>query len=92
MSVYVYNEFDIPLPDGSKPWLMCADTEQELHEMANKIGAKIFSDEGTNPFYIVSRTKAKLARSHGAIYGEKAKQAIHISGLIRKDLERNKHG
>lgn len=84
MTVYVYNEFDYPTPDGSKPWLMCADTEEELHVMAKKIGAEVFSDESVNPFYIVSRQKAKLARNLGALYGQQAKDTIELISSVRK--------
>ena len=67
MSVYVDNA---QIPYGRmKMCHMIADTVDELHEMANKIGMKRkwFQNKLSMPHYDVSLTKRKLAVNAGAI-------------------------
>ena len=66
MTVYVDN---IDLPYGRM--IMChmmADTLEELHEMADKIGIqrKWFQDKPRFPHYDISKSKKALAIQHGA--------------------------
>lgn len=48
---------------------MMADTEEELHEMADKIGLKRewFQPHATLAHYDICKTKRALALKHGAI-------------------------
>ncbi len=84
MSVYVYNHFNITMPDGAKPWIMVADNEQELHEMAKKLDVTTFNGDGTNPFYIISKSKAKIARNLGAVYGDDVTKQFEFIKRVRK--------
>ena len=48
---------------------MIADTEEELHQMADKIGVKRkwFQKHSSFPHYDICKTKRKLAVENGAI-------------------------
>ena len=61
---------------------MCADTESELHAMAEAIGLKrIWFQQNSNmPHYDVSQSKRKLAIEHGTIEIDRRK----VVELIRK--------
>lgn len=63
---------------------MLADTVEELHEMADKIGIKRkwFQDENT-PHYDICQSKKELAISFGAIEADRNK----VVELIRKYRE-----
>lgn len=66
MTVYVDDVF---IPYGRM--LMChmiADTEEELHEMAQKIGIqrRWYQSQASIPHYDVSKGKRDLAIKHGA--------------------------
>ena len=66
MPVYVDDVF---IPFGRmKMCHMIADTEEELHEMAGKIGMKReWFQSGFRPHYDVSKSKRKLAIESGAV-------------------------
>ena len=66
MAVYVDDVF---IPYGRmKMCHMIADTEEELHAMADKIGLKrAWFQEGKRPHYDVGKGKRTEAISHGAI-------------------------
>lgn len=66
MSVYVDDVF---IPFGRmKMCHMIADTEDELHDMAARIGMKRkWFQDGSHPHYDVSKTKRVEAIRHGAI-------------------------
>ena len=66
MSVYVDDVF---IPYGRmKMCHMVADTEEELHAMADKIGLKREWFQNTSrPHYDVSKSRRKLAVEYGAI-------------------------
>lgn len=66
MPVYVDDVF---IPYGRmKMCHMIADTEEELHEMADKIGMRrAWFQAGNRPHYDVSKGKRKLAVENGAI-------------------------
>lgn len=66
MPVYVDDAF---VPFGRmKMCHMIADTENELHEMAGKIGMRrSWFQAGSVPHYDVSKGKRKLAVERGAI-------------------------
>ena len=66
MPVYVDDVF---IPFGRmKMCHMIADTEEELHEMASRIGMKReWFQEGSRPHYDVSMGKRKLAVECGVI-------------------------
>lgn len=46
---------------------MIADTDEELHEMADKIGVKRKWHQSPNSHYDICRSKKRLAIKHGAI-------------------------
>ena len=66
MSVYVDDVF---IPYGRmKMCHMIADSEDELHEMADKIGMRrAWFQNGRRPHYDVSKSRRKLAVEYGAI-------------------------
>ncbi|MBA7526217.1 hypothetical protein ES705_18378 [subsurface metagenome] len=66
MPVYVDDMF---IPFGRmKMCHMAADTEEELHAMADRIGMKReWFQEGSIPHYDVSMSRRKLAVEHGAV-------------------------
>ena len=66
MTVYVDNVF---IPYGRmKMCHMIADTEEELHEMADKIGMqRAWFQAGSRPHYDISKSRRILAIEHGAI-------------------------
>ena len=66
MPVYVDDVF---IPFGRmKMCHMIADTEEELHEMARKIGLKReWFQDTSRPHYDVSKTKRAEAVRHGAV-------------------------
>jgi len=67
MTVYVDNSF---LPYGRmKMCHMAANTEAELHVMADRIGLRRrwFQDRGRYPHYDVSMCKRALAVHYGAV-------------------------
>lgn len=80
MSVYILYKYPITLPDRSKPCIMTADNEQELHEMATTINVKIdkFNTESDAKFYIISRTQMKKAINNGALTGAEARIMIRF--------------
>ena len=65
MSTYVDNAF---IPFGRmKMCHMIADSEEELHEMADRIGMqRAWFQAGSRPHYDVSKSKRKLAIEYGA--------------------------
>ena len=66
MSVYVDDVF---IPYGRmKMCHMVADTEEELHEMADRIGMRrAWFQSGSRPHYDVSKSKRTLAVECGAV-------------------------
>lgn len=89
MSVYVTKEYYIKLPNGMVPWLMTADTKEELIEFAAKleVDEEFISNSGYYTFCFISASKAKLARNLGAIYGEEANHLKTMKRhLIKKGL------
>jgi hypothetical protein len=86
MSVYVDN-MRAPLKRGRRTYIMChmiADSTEELHAMAQRIGAPIsgFEDAGTyREHYDICKTKRALAVANGAI-------EVTMSQLGRKLLAR----
>lgn len=89
MAVYVLDDFSkVILPDGSKAYTLCADSYEELKEMARNIDAdeSKFNSQGT-PFYIISKSKAKLAMKLGALSGKEAKERIRAIKEMIEDKE-----
>ena len=66
MAVYVDDVF---IPYGRmKMCHMVADTEEELHEMADKIGMRReWFQNGSHPHYDVSKSRRKMAVENGAV-------------------------
>lgn len=69
---------------------MLADTLDELHEMADKIGIKRkwFQNHGT-PHYDICQSKKKLALSHGALEADRRKVVELIRLYRRLENEQN---
>ena len=81
MSVYVDQVFDCPGPRGYSRWChMVADTIDELHEMADKIGHKRswFQDKPRFAHYDLTPSRRRLAVKYGAIEVS-AKEIVAIS-------------
>lgn len=81
MSVYV-DEGKYPL-GRMKMCHMLADTVEELHEMADKIGLKrkwFQNEEGSTPHYDICQAKRMIALQNGAIEADRRK----VVELIRK--------
>lgn len=59
---------------------MLADTEEELHAMADKIGVKRkwFQKHASAPHYDICQTKRELAVSYGAIQVSDRKHLVEI--------------
>lgn len=67
-------------------YIMChmiADTEEELHAMADKIGIsrKHFQDKDGRPHYDICKTKRRLAIEHGAIEAD----TNHIIRILKEE-------
>lgn len=64
---------------------MLADTENELHEMADKIGIKRkwYQANASTPHYDICQSKRKLAVEFGAIEVNR-KQTVEIIRKLRK--------
>lgn len=80
MSVYILHEYPIKLPDGSKPCIMTADNEEQLHAMAERIyvDKTKFNDIKGAMFYIISRSQMKKAINNGVLVGIKARELIRF--------------
>lgn len=91
MSVYVdeLREYDTKL--RWKVWChMTADTDEELHEMADLIGMKRewFQEKRTH-HYDLTPTRRKLAVKHGAIEEHSRARVRRIRALIASENEAN---
>lgn len=61
---------------------MTADTIEELHQMADKIGLKrSWFQDGSTPHYDVSESMRKLALKNGAV------EETVIGGILRRKLD-----
>lgn len=83
MAVYILDEYPIKMPDGSKPCIMTADNEYQLHAMAELIhvDSSKFSDSN-GKFYVVSRTQMKKAIVNGALHGKQAREVIRYKNFF----------
>jgi len=80
MAVYILHEYPVKLPDGSKPCIMTADNEEQLHAMAKLIyvSPDKFNDQDGAMFYMISRSQMKKAVNNGAVKGDEARELIRF--------------
>jgi len=80
VSVYILHEYKVKMPDGTKPCIMTADNEKELHTVAELIYAtkEQFNDTDGGKFYIITRSQMKRARNNGALTGHEAREMIRF--------------
>ena len=65
---------------------MIADTHEELHEMADKIGVamKWFQADSSTPHYDICKSKRVLALEHGAIDADR-REFVMVMRKLRKN-------
>jgi hypothetical protein len=89
MTVYVDDMYRFPMGQFGRLKMshMIADTDDELHSMADRIGVarRWFQNLGSGPHYDIAMTKRELALQHGA-------RAVTLRQLAMMNQDRRKTG
>ena len=90
MSTYILCGYDITLPNGMKPYIMTADSTEELHKLAKNSGIPMssFNNTSDSPFYIISKSQMKKAINNGCLDEAESKAMLTVKKKFPQMINR----